>query len=94
MVERVNLTIKSATIHRQSYFSHGELSASLDDFLLHYNLHRRHGSLVRELKVRTPIDACIKWLEIQPDFSQKIICYLEIYVYLCIVNVVITTTTL
>lgn len=71
MVERVNLTIKSATIHRQSYFSHVELSASLDDFLLHYNLHRRHGSLVRELKVRTPVDACIKWLEIQPDLFSK-----------------------
>ena len=67
MVERANLTIKSATIHRSSYISHDELSESLSDFLLHYNLHRRHGGLVKELKVRTPIEACIKWFETQPE---------------------------
>ena len=94
MVERANLTIKSATIHRQAYISHEELSASLADFLLHYNLRRRHGSLVREMNVRTPIDACIKWLEIQPDLFSKKTCNLEIYVYLCNVNVAKSTTTL
>lgn len=72
MVERANLTIKNATIHRRAYSSHGELSSSLYDFLMYYNLHRRHGSLVKELKVRTPIEACIKWLELQPElFSKK-----------------------
>lgn len=72
MVERANLTIKSATIHRTTYLSHDELSSSLYDFLMHYNLYRRHGSLVKELKVRTPIDACTRWLEIQPElFSKK-----------------------
>lgn len=72
MVERAILTIKSATIHRQAYISHEELSTSLADFLLHYNLRRRHVSLGREMNVRTPIDACIKWLEIQRDlFSKK-----------------------
>lgn len=71
MVERASLTIKSATFHRQAYISRRELSTSLADFLLHYNLRRRHESLVRELNVRTPIDVCIKCLGIQPDLFSK-----------------------
>lgn len=57
VVERANLTIKSATIHRTTYLSYGELSSSLYDFLVHYNLCRRHGSLMKELKVRIPMVA-------------------------------------
>ncbi|MBP5241066.1 MAG: hypothetical protein J6Z26_04080, partial [Bacteroidales bacterium] len=50
------------------------LSDDLDQFLVYYNLYRRHGGLVKELNVRTPIEACVKWLELQPElFHRKIL---------------------
>lgn len=74
MVERANLTIKKATVHRVNYQSLQELSDDLDQFLVYYNLYRRHGGLVKELNVRTPIEACVKWLELQPElFHRKIL---------------------
>lgn len=66
MVERANLTIKGSTIHRIKYQSFQELSDGLEQFLVYYNLYRQHGGLVKELKVCTPIEACIRWLELQP----------------------------
>jgi len=48
------------------------MNADLMDFLVHYNLYRRHGSLRRELKVRTPFNAVEKWHQLDPDiFNQK-----------------------
>ena len=32
-----------------------------------YNLHRRHGGLRKELKVKTPFDAIEKWFAIKPE---------------------------
>ena len=57
MVERVNLTIKTATIHKTSYDSYDCLEKHLMEFLVFYNTNRRHGFLVKELKVKTPLDA-------------------------------------
>lgn len=71
MVERANLTIKKATVHRVNYQSLQELSDDLEQFLVYYNLYRRHGGLVKELKVRTPIEACVKWLELQPELFHR-----------------------
>lgn len=71
MVERANLTIKVSTIHRVKYQSLQELSDDLEQFLVFYNLYRRHGGLVKELKVRTPIEACIRWLELQPELFYR-----------------------
>ena len=62
MVERANLTIKKAIVHCINYYSFDELSEDLEKFMVYYNLNRRHGGLVKELKVRTTIDVCIKWL--------------------------------
>ena len=48
------------------------MNIDLMNFLVHYNLYRRHGSLRRELKVKTPFDAIEKWFELDPKiFKQK-----------------------
>ena len=71
MVERVNGTIKDSTIKVLTYNNETELKADLDKFLVYYNLNRRHGSLKRELKVRTPFDALECWYRIEPDIFRK-----------------------
>ncbi len=41
-------------------------------FLMYYILYRRHGSLRKELNVKTPFNAIEKWFEIKPEiFLQK-----------------------
>lgn len=71
MVERVNGTIKNATVKVLTYKNEAELKADLDKFLVYYNLNRRHGSLRRELKVRTPFEALQCWYRINPDIFRK-----------------------
>jgi len=67
MVERVNGTIKRATILVTKYMNMNELNDGLSSYLLHYNYYRRHGSLQRELNVKTPFDALCKWYELKPE---------------------------
>ena len=44
----------------------------LMQFLVFYNLYRRHGSLRKELKVKTPFDAVEKWWTMdQTIFKEK-----------------------
>ena len=71
MVERVNGTIKNATIKVLTYNDETELKADLDKFLVYYNLNRRHGSLKRELKVRTPFEAVQCWYRMNPEIFIK-----------------------
>lgn len=71
MVERVNRTIKNATIKALTYKDETELKADLDKFLVYYNLNRRHSSLKRELKVRTPFEAVQCWYRINPEIFTK-----------------------
>ncbi len=81
MVEKANDIIKKKTIKITKYSSLEEMNDDLMDFLIHYNLYRRHGSLRRELKVKTPYNAVEKWYEldgkifkIKPiDFRNKIL---------------------
>ena len=47
------------------------MNQDLIGFLVHYNLHRRHGSLRRELKVKTPFNAIEKWFELDPKIVKK-----------------------
>jgi transposase InsO family protein len=84
MVEKANDIIKTHTIKRTHYNSLEEMNDDLMRFLLHYNLYRRHGSLRRELKVKTPFDAVEKWHELdreifkeKPDDFKKKILYLK-----------------
>ncbi len=72
MVEKANDIIKKGTIKRTKYNSLEEMKDDLMNFLVHYNLYRRHGSLRRELKVKTPFDAVGKWFELDEKiFIQK-----------------------
>lgn len=67
MVEKANDIIKRATIKTIKYNSLEEMNIHLMKFLIHYNLYRRHGSLRKELKVKTPFDAVEKWYELDPE---------------------------
>ena len=81
MVEKANDIIKTHTIKRTHYNSLEEMNDDLMNFLVLYNLYRRHGSLRRELKVKTPFNAVEKWFELDGkifkekpnDFKQKIL---------------------
>lgn len=67
MVERVNGTIKNNTILKTQYHSLQEMKNDLSKFLTFYNLYRRHGSIRKELKVKTPFDAVQKWYQLKPQ---------------------------
>lgn len=67
MVERVNGTIKNGTILISDYESIEELQKGLTSFLVFYNINRRHGSLRKELNVKTPLHAVRKWYELKPE---------------------------
>lgn len=67
MVERANGIIKSNTILREQYASKEEMETHLLKFLVFYLLYRRHGSLKKELGVKTPFEAVEKWFELNPE---------------------------
>ncbi len=67
MVERVNGTIKNVTIKTQEYDNIEDIKKDLDKFLIYYNFSRSHGSLRKELKVRTPFEAVVYWFKIKPE---------------------------
>jgi transposase-like protein len=81
MVEKANDIIKSKTIKITQYKTLEDMNKDLMDFLVHYNLYRRHGSLRRELKVKTPFNAIEKWYELDKiifninpnEFKEKIL---------------------
>ena len=67
MVEKANDIIKNKTIKITKYNNLEEMNQDLMSFLVHYNLYKRHGSLRRELKVKTPFKAIEKWYELDPE---------------------------
>ena len=71
MVERVNGTIKNNTILKTKYESPKEMNIDLAKFNTYYNLYRRHGSLRKELQVKTPFEAVEKWFELKPELFNK-----------------------
>ena len=80
MVERVNGTIKTNTILKNKYLNVEEMNKDLLNFLGFYNLYRRHGSLRRELEVKTPMKAIEKWYELKPEiFLITPKCFENIY---------------
>jgi len=57
-VERMNRTIKEATVQRYHYDNHGQLRQHLDDFVAAYNFGRR----LKTLKGLTPYEfICSRW---------------------------------
>jgi len=64
-------SLNKDTIKRNHYSSLEEMDEDLIKFLVHYNLYRRHGSLRRKLKVKTPFNAVEKWFELDPKILKK-----------------------
>ena len=81
MVEKANDIIKKKTIKKTRYSSLEEMDQDLTKFLIHYNIYKRHGSIRRELKVKTPFNAMEVWYKLDPeifkekpeDFKEKIL---------------------
>lgn len=71
MVEKANDIIKTGTIKRNEYQDNNQMNNDLMSFLVHYNLYRRHGSLRKELNVKTPFDAIEKWYKIKPEIFKQ-----------------------
>lgn len=71
MVEKANDIIKNGTIKKTKYNTLEEMNRDLMKFLIHYNLYRRHGSLRKELKVKTPFNAVEKWFELDPEIFKE-----------------------
>jgi transposase-like protein len=71
MVEKANDIIKNKTIKITKYSDLEQMNQDLMEFLVHYNLYRRHGSLRRELKVKTPYNAVEKWYELDPKIFKE-----------------------
>ena len=67
MVERVNGIIKTNTILKNKYQNNQEMNQDLAKFVSFYNLFRRHGSLRKELNVKTPFQAIEKWHQLRPE---------------------------
>lgn len=44
-----------------------DMIKELDKFLVYYNTQRRHSGLVKELGLKTPLQALEKWYEINPN---------------------------
>jgi transposase-like protein len=80
MVEKSNDTIKSNTVHKHHYTTVDDMKKDMNRFLIHYNFTRRHSSLIKEHKWRTPFDAVCHYYDIMPelftespiDFKEKI----------------------
>jgi transposase InsO family protein len=71
MVERANGIIKANTIKKESYATTSSMQTALMHFLVYFILHRRHGSLRKELQVRTPYQAVEKWYKINPNLFKE-----------------------
>lgn len=71
MVEKANDIIKNKTIRITTYANLEEMNDDLMNFLVLYNLYRRHGSLRRELKVKTPFNAVEKWHQLDPEIFKE-----------------------
>ena len=67
MVEKANGTIKNNTIKITEYNDKDEMQKELLKFLTYYILYRRHGSVRKELNVKTPFNAIEKWFDIKPE---------------------------
>jgi len=71
MVERVNNTVKTATVKNNLYESYEKLEKDFEKYLIFYNFKRRHSGLVKELKVRTPFEAIQFWYKLKPEIFKK-----------------------
>lgn len=71
MIERANGIIKQGTILKEEYADTKDMEVALMRFLIFYMLYRRHGSLKRELGVKTPFEAIEKWYKLKPEIFSE-----------------------
>jgi hypothetical protein len=71
MVEKSNDTVKSNTTWIHMYETKEEMETDIWQFMLFYNLFRRHGWIVREWKWKTPYDALVYYHNIMPEIFTK-----------------------
>ena len=71
MVEKVNDTIKKGTIKKYQYDNLEEMKNDLTEFLIFYNLYRRHGGVRKELQVKTPFNAMETWYQMSPEIFKE-----------------------
>ena len=64
------LTIKNATILRNTYFDKDEMQNDLLVFLVNYMLYRKHGSVRKELGVKTPFNAIEKIISLSKSYQE------------------------
>jgi transposase InsO family protein len=72
MVEKSNDTIKSNTVWIHKYNTKEDMENDILQFMMFYNLFRRHGWIVREKKGKTPYDALLYYYKSMPEiFKEK-----------------------
>lgn len=71
MVEKVNDTVKSNTLKIHEYPNINEMVIDLLQFMVYYNLERRHSSLKSEIWVKTPFQALEYWYNLNPEIFKE-----------------------
>lgn len=67
LVERMNQTIKKATIRQYRYEGHEDMSKAILNFVMMYNLYRKHNMLNR----KTPYQVMCEWYLKKPKIFKK-----------------------
>jgi len=71
MVEKANDTIKSNTVWIFNYEARKSMEKHILEFMLYYNLYRRHWWVVKEGKWRTPFDAYHHYYNLKPKLFKQ-----------------------
>jgi transposase InsO family protein len=71
MVERVNGTVKNATLKAHIYRNRDEMNTDLLSFMCIYILERKHSGLMREIRVKTPFQALEYWHQLCPELFRE-----------------------
>lgn len=82
MVERANGIVKDNTILKEKYNNADEMRAALNKFLLYYIFNRKHGSLKKELNVKTPYNSVEWWYKNKPEIFIKNLLEFKNFIYL------------
>ena len=71
LVERLNGTVKWATLKIHTYANKEDMNSDLLSFMLIYILERKHTSLMSEYRVKTPYQALEHWYNLNPELFHK-----------------------
>lgn len=71
MVERLNGTVKWATLKIHTYADKDEMNIDLLSFMIIYILERKHTGLISEYRVKTPYQALEHWYILSPELFHE-----------------------